>query len=46
MEGVWIGADVVGGRRVDEGLRRLAQSLDEFVGKDERIPKLLVELDF
>jgi hypothetical protein len=34
------------GVRVDKGLKRLAESLDEFSGREERIPKLLMELDF
>jgi len=32
--------------RVDKGLKRLAESLDEFAGRDERIPKLSVDLNF
>lgn len=32
--------------RVDKGLKQLAERLDEFAGKDERIPKLSIDLNF
>lgn len=43
----WWGSRLIGcGVRVDKGLKRLAESLEEFSEREERIPKLLMELDF